>query len=62
MFVLIVSKNFSWNISHSKKNWSRYDKNIYIGLHVKYPLFFFYFNEPRTFSTDFQKILNYQIS
>jgi len=26
MFVLIFSTGFVWNISHSKKNWARYDK------------------------------------
>jgi hypothetical protein len=26
MCVLIFSKSFAWNISHSKKNWARYDK------------------------------------
>jgi hypothetical protein len=34
--VLIFSTTFIWNISHSKKNWARYDKIIFIGLHVKY--------------------------
>ena len=33
---------------------------MYIGLHVKYPLFLSDFNETRNFSTDFQK--NTQIS
>ena len=27
--VLISSINFVWNISHSKKKWARYDKNVY---------------------------------
>jgi len=27
MCVLIFSTNFVWNISHSKKNWARYDQN-----------------------------------
>jgi hypothetical protein len=30
---------------------------MYIGLHVKYPSFFSNFNETRSFSTDFRKIL-----
>ena len=29
MRVLIFSKTFVWNISHSKKKWARYDKNVY---------------------------------
>jgi hypothetical protein len=24
--------NFVWNISHSKKNWAKYDKNVYMSL------------------------------
>jgi hypothetical protein len=36
---------------------------MYIGLHVKYPPFFFVrFKETRIFSTDFRKIFIYQIS
>jgi len=34
---------------------------MYIGLHVKYPLFFSDFNETWIFSTDLWKILKYQI-
>jgi len=29
MCVLILSTNFVWNISYSKKKWARYDKKIY---------------------------------
>ena len=29
MRVLIFSTTFVWNIFHSKKNWGRYDKNVY---------------------------------
>ena len=45
MCVLISSTTFVRNIFHCKKNWARYDKKIYIGLHVKYPLFLSGVNE-----------------
>jgi len=35
---------------------------MYIGLHVKYPLFLSYFNEPSIFSAALRQILKYQIS
>ena len=35
---------------------------MYTGLHVKYPLFLLDFNEIRILSTDFRKILKFQIS
>ena len=37
-------------------------RRIYIGLHVKYPLFLSRFNEPWTFSVNFRKIPKNQIS
>jgi hypothetical protein len=39
IFVLILTTNFVWNISQSKKNWARYDKKMCTGLHVKYRYF-----------------------
>jgi len=35
---------------------------MYIGLHVKYPLFLSDFNEASIFSTDFRELLRYQVS
>ena len=60
MCVLIFSETSVWNISHSKKNWSR--SNMYIGLHVKYPLFLSGFNETWICRTDFREMLKYKIS
>ena len=58
MCVLIFSTTFAWNISHSKKKSTRYDRKIYIGLHVKYPLFLLDFNENLISSTNFEKSFN----
>ena len=49
--------SFVWNISHSKKKWSRYDQKCKIDIHVKYPLLFSDFHENWNFSKDFRKIL-----
>ena len=40
MFFLFLY-NFVWHISHSKKNWARYDEKMlnYVVLHVEYTLF-----------------------
>jgi hypothetical protein len=58
----IFSIKFFRNISHSKKKWARYDKKMYIALHVKYPLFLSDSIEALIFSTDFLKFLTYKIS
>jgi hypothetical protein len=57
MSILILSKTFVWNISHSKKKWARYDKKISRGPHVKYPLFLMNFYEIWVFSKAFWKVL-----
>jgi hypothetical protein len=66
MRVSIFFTYFTWNTSHSKNNSARYYLNVhrssrevpllYIGLHVKYPLFFSDFNETWSCSTHFRKI------
>jgi hypothetical protein len=38
MCALIFSTTVVWNISHSMKNWARYDKNV-IGLYAVYTVF-----------------------
>ena len=40
-------------LKHCKNNWARFDKKMYIGLHVKYPLFFSDLKETWIFSTNF---------
>jgi hypothetical protein len=61
MCVFNMSTTFVSNISHSKKNWARY-KNIYIGLHIKYPLLLSDLNSKLEFSEqNFEKILEYNM-
>jgi hypothetical protein len=62
MCVLSFCTTFARNISHSTNNLAHCDK-MYIGLHVKYPLFLLDFNETLNFlDRFFEKILKYQIS
>ena len=51
---LILTKNYVSNISHSKRNWARYEK-MYICSHVKCWLWLTDFNYNWRFSTNFSK-------
>jgi hypothetical protein len=53
--VLIFCTTFVRNVSYSKKDWTIYDKKMYIDLRVKYPLFLLYFNKTWIFSVNFRK-------
>jgi len=59
--VLSCSTTFVWKFSF-QEGMSEMWWKICIGLHVKYWLSLFEFNETCIFLTDFQKILNYQMS
>jgi len=61
--VLIFSTTFVWNISHYKKKWIRYDKNVYwYSSKVPVILVRFEWNLDFLESFFFRKILKYQIS
>jgi len=59
---LFFSTTFFWSISHSKKKRTRYDQKLYIGLHVKCPLYLSDFNETWITRWIFQTITIYHIS
>jgi len=52
----------SQNISHSKNNRESYDREVYVGVHVKYSLFLYDFHETWIFSTDFRNTFKNQTS
>jgi hypothetical protein len=56
-----VCFDFPYSFSHSKKNFSEILLQIYVVIHVKYPLFLSDINANLIFSTDFRKIDTYQI-
>ena len=61
MCALMFSTAFVWNISLSKKKWTRYGHKCKL-FHVKYRLILSDFDEILIFSKDFRKTLKYKIS
>jgi hypothetical protein len=62
MWVYIFYTTFTWKASYSKKNRGKIWSKVYIGLHVKWPLFLPDFNENLLSSTNFRNMLKYRIS
>jgi hypothetical protein len=60
--VCFIFSTFVRNTSHSKDEYSEILSSMYIGLHVKYPLFLSGFNETRIVLRVFRKIITYDIS
>ena len=60
MCVVIFSTIFVWNISHSKKNWVRYD--VKCVFRYKVPVILSTFNGTWIFLTNFWNIFKYQIA
>ena len=58
MRLLIFSATSVWNIFYPNKRWARYDTKMHAGVHVKYLLFLFNFNETGNFLNSFKKYSN----
>jgi hypothetical protein len=61
-WVFLFLSAIFWNITHSNESLGTYDKKMYIGLHIKYPLFLSDFNETLNIFDRFSKdipVLNF---
>ena len=61
-FLFSLQSFFFWNIYHSRKNWERYNHKCIQDVYIKHLLLSSDFNRIWIFSTNFGKILKYQIS